>query len=36
MKAIREHVKDHPYVASFAPGDTAAGGAGVTVVDIKG
>jgi len=36
MKAIREHVKDHPYVASFAPGDAAAGGAGVTVVEIKG
>jgi DNA mismatch repair protein MutS2 len=36
MKAIREHVKEHPYVASFAPGDAAAGGAGVTVVEIKG
>ena len=36
MKAIREHVKDHPYVSRFAPGDAATGGAGVTVVDIKG
>jgi DNA mismatch repair protein MutS2 len=36
MKAIREHVKGHQFAASFAPGDAAAGGAGVTVVIIKG
>ena len=36
MKAIREHLKDHGCVSSFVPGEATAGGAGITVVEIKG
>ncbi len=36
MKAIREHLKDHGCVSSFVSGEATAGGAGITVVEIKG
>ena len=36
MKAIRDHVKDHQCVSRFAAGDHATGGAGITIVEIKG
>jgi DNA mismatch repair protein MutS2 len=36
MKAIREHLNDHRCVSSFTSGDATAGGAGITVVEIKG
>jgi DNA mismatch repair protein MutS2 len=36
MKAIREHLKDHGCVSSFVSGDATAGGAGITVVEVKG
>jgi DNA mismatch repair protein MutS2 len=36
MKAIREHLKDHGCVSSFGSGDVAAGGEGITVVEVKG
>jgi DNA mismatch repair protein MutS2 len=35
MKAIREHLKDHRWVASFKSGDIAKGGTGITIVEIK-
>ncbi len=36
MKAIRDHIKDHQCVSRFAAGDHATGGAGITIVEIKG
>jgi DNA mismatch repair protein MutS2 len=36
MKAIRDHLKDHRCVSSFVPGEATAGGAGITVVEVKG
>jgi DNA mismatch repair protein MutS2 len=35
MAAIHEHLKTHPYVASFAQGTQAEGGSGLTIIQIK-
>lgn len=33
--AVREHLRDSPYVESFRPGDRAEGGDGVTIVGLR-
>jgi DNA mismatch repair protein MutS2 len=33
--ALREHLKDSPYVEDFRPGDRAEGGDGVTMVRLR-
>lgn len=35
-KAIQDHLKNHRCVSSFFSGDATAGGAGITIVEIKG
>jgi len=34
-RAVREHLRNHPLVATFRPGDAAEGGDGVTVVQLN-
>jgi DNA mismatch repair protein MutS2 len=34
-RAVRDHLKGHPLVSHFRPGDQTEGGAGVTVVTLN-
>ena len=36
LRAVREHLRESPYVANFEVGDPEAGGDGVTVVRLPG